>query len=450
MNNSTNLCTNLIAECINKKLDVHAIDDLMEINGFDDLRSLFPAYTDMIHSYVNVDKRASIIYKEDKKKFGYKIFTDDDIKDSIRNILSVHLNDPKEMKFRLFDTIGLYIYLEENNIDIDEISASENDESIISPKLVKIMKDALREKNLPAVKKSTITDTDKLVEDIVVKCRSGENLQSAIDYIIDQGFIFVESTTDNLDISLGNYPKGFLDGYRKSIFAGCGNLFGYHIVVLSDDDNIVIDSMYNQLEHYSFLDHPIEWLSRYDPKNSSLENLTRFYDVLISCIGTDTELNAKFINLLFKSTNGKEATKDDTEFYLKFKDSKYVYIACKKNDDKTMINVHGIRCNVDEIVFESGIRYDIFDSMYKMLKDAKSEGELPSGIVEKTLNAISECISYKGFQNLMTKVLFCEQNEDVAIDIHSFYLGRYEVLYDECSKHHVTVITGIDSFILSI
>ena len=277
-------------------------------------------------------------------------------------------------------------------------------------------------------------------------CYEYTDVKEEIDFLVSKGFVFVETaSTDKYKLPDFNPGKKMnisllvSDGKRMSI--------GKIIFIVSEIKSgaPVFCGYRDMKDDKKFLNRPIEFLNTYDPESDYIDDRARFYSLILNILNNDESDMTKYI---FDSYFKQLSNSNDTEKYLVYKDKINVFVSKRKEGDKTFTAVSGIRYSMDKYVFDAEISYEEYNNLYRNILYKMTTGT--STELKDLLTIIASKMNESLFERFMIKTLDAYKNEDFELDVKSYSLGSFEVLYDRCRKDHITVLTGVDDLIANI
>lgn len=273
------------------------------------------------------------------------------------------------------------------------------------------------------------------------------NIEEMVEYLSSKGFLFVE-TASATRYKLPNFSPSKNMKISLLISNGKQLRLGFFLFIVSDiyTNEVIFSGVRDVSDDYNFVDNPLQFLEDYDPKSDRLTYRAIFYFILIYSLNSGDKRYNYIINAYFDTL----PCSDNENKYLVYKNEACVFIKRKKEGERFIIGINGIKYNVDKIVFEAKISYEDYSQLYKDIIECIKKENL-SVKLEKLLNILASKLSEKSFEMFLLKDLKSIKNkDDFKEDIKSYSLGKYEVLYDRCSKSHVMVLTNVDDFIIDI
>lgn len=273
------------------------------------------------------------------------------------------------------------------------------------------------------------------------------NLEEMIEYLSSKGFLFVE-TASATRYKLPNFNPSKNMKLSLLISNGKQLRLGFVLFIVSDifTNEIIFSGFRDVSDDYNFVDNPLQFLEEYNPKSDKLNYRSIFYFILIYSLNNGDKRYNYILNAYFDTL----PCSDNENKYLVYKNEICVFIKRKKEGKRFIIGINGIKYNIDKIVFEAKITYEKYSQLCRDIIECIKKENL-SVRLEKLLNILASKLSEKSFEMFLLKDLNAIRNkDDFEEDIKSYSLGKYEVLYDRCSKSHVMVLTNVDDFIIDI
>lgn len=276
-------------------------------------------------------------------------------------------------------------------------------------------------------------------------CDEYTDVKEEIDFLVSKGFVFVETaSTDKYKLPEFNPGKKMnisllvSDGKRMTI--------GKIIFIVSEIKSgaPVFCGYRDMKDDKKFLNRPIEFLNTYDPESDYIDDRARFYSLILNMVNNESDMTKYIFDSYFKELPNS----NDTEKYLVYKDKINVFVGKMKEGDKTFTAVSGIRYDMDKYVFDAEISYEDYNNLYRDILCKMTIGT--STELKDLLTIIASKMNENLFERFMVKTLDAYKNEDFELDVKSYSLGSFEVLYDRCRKDHITVLTGVDDLIANI
>lgn len=273
------------------------------------------------------------------------------------------------------------------------------------------------------------------------------NIEEMREYLSSKGFLFVE-TASATRYKLPNFAPSKNMKLSLLISNGKQLRLGFVLFIVSDifTNEVIFSGFRDVSDDYNFVDNPLQFLEEYNPKSDKLNYRSIFYFILIYSLNNGDKRYNYILNAYFDTL----PCSDNENKYLVYKNEICVFIKRKKEGERFIIGINGIKYSIDKIVFEAKISYEEYSQLCRDIIECIKKENL-SVKLEKLLNTLASKLSEKSFEMFLLKDLKSIKNkDDFKEDIKSYSLGKYEVLYDRCSKSHVMVLTNVDDFIIDI
>lgn len=276
-------------------------------------------------------------------------------------------------------------------------------------------------------------------------CNEYTDVKEEIDFLVSKGFVFVETASTD-KYKLPDFNPGKKMNISLLVSDGKRMTIGTIIFIVSGIKSgvPVFCGCRDMKDDKKFLNRPIEFLNAYDPESDYIDDRARFYSLILNILNNESDMTKYIFDSYFKELPNS----NDTEKYLVYKDKINVFVSKRKEGDKTFTAVSGIRYAMDKYVFDAEISYEDYNNLYRNILYKMNTGT--SAELKDLLNIIASKMNENLFERFMIKTLDAYKNEDFELDVKSYSLGRFEVLYDRCRKDHITVLTGVDDLIANI